>query len=202
MRSSKAEIDIEKFLIWGYQIQKIGVIMARGSGLLFAEARADGIIWGNVSGDGCYDVMRASYLGTNVDKTGSDSGKAHPDAETLHEVLVDMTKKGKDNSVTAGLVYQHALSGSRPDWMPGAQTRVVKILNRRGTPKMIYDNNRKAVACRVSFENPPEMIGFQRAVYRTWHTGLAILAATFQANPDSLVAHTVTGPIAPSMPWK
>ncbi len=194
-------IDIEILLRWAFRDQKIHIVMEGCAGLLPAETALDGLAGRNVSGDGCHAVRRNWELGVAVDEFQRGLGSAHPDAEAAYTLLREISIRHGGASPTADLIYRHALVGSRPDWMPGARTKVVKVLNGRGKQKMVYDRNRRAIACRISFENPPEMIDFCRKRYEVWHGGLSAMAAVFSEEPDRLIRHKVTGPEAFSQPW-
>ncbi len=194
-------IDIETLLRWAFRDQKIHAVMEGDGGLLPAEAALDGFTGGTVSRDGCHAALRRSELGTRVDEFAPGLGRAHADAEAVYVLLRELSPSDGRPSATAGLIYQNALIGARPDWMAGARTKVVKVLNRRQKPKMIYDRNRRAVACRISYENPRQMIEYCRRRYEIWHGGLRAMAAVFRDEPDRLRQYKVTGPDAPARPW-
>lgn len=183
----KEVIDIEKLLHWTYQRQKAHILSAKGVGLHKIEAEAGGYEVRNISGDGCAAVEWFSQLGTQVDAKGRDRGDIHPDAEAVHEAVCLF------KPVDRIQVINYALSGRRPDPMNGAKPELSPVLNGKGKPAMIWDDNRNAIGCKLMVVRWQEQIDDARKKYDSWIASLEALVAYFEKYPDALESFMPVG---------
>lgn len=183
---SRKLIDVEDLLIWTYQKQVADKVTAKIVHGIFPQ--------GYVSNS----VRLGNYarLGVRVDnpvQLFTASAEIHPDAEAVHEQVVQFP------ALEVGLMITHAKAGDRPDWMPGAVPRCVPIQRSNGRPKMEYDaKGKRPVFCPVVYDPDPSVIAFQRSVYTAWHAALQALSNWL----DGLSSYQVEGPAAPAVPWK
>lgn len=187
-KARQREMDIEQVLIWAHQVERVHKARVRAG-----------------VGGGCDSVVRveARAMGGGTGSGASWMAQGcHPDAEAVHNAL------GRLSLVQRQLVEEHAIAGSRPDWLPGARVVLRPVVNGKGKPAMICDDHKHAVACQVV---PAVLIGsverwrgrgvegivqFHRDLYRAWWTALADLAETLE-----LDAIEVAGFAAPAEPW-
>lgn len=79
------------------------------------------------------------------------------------------------------LVIRHALSMSRPDWLPD-----LPVIE-QPHPNVTIDNG--------------ERLDYARQVYADWWDGLEAVAGRLRSEPEALQLWAVTGPAAPFKPW-
>jgi len=179
----KEVIEIEKLLHWTYQRQKAHILATKGVGLHKIEARAGGYDVRDISGDGCAAVEWFGHLGVQVDAKGRDRGDIHPDAEAVHEA-VSLFK-----AVDRAQVIEYALSGCRPDPMDGIKPEIAPMLNGKGKPAMIWDDNRNAIGCKLVVVRWQEQIDQARRQHDSWISCLEALVEYFEKYPDALESY-------------
>ncbi|EME71401.1 hypothetical protein H261_03293 [Paramagnetospirillum caucaseum] len=176
-------IDIEDLLVWAYKHQAVD------------EAR------GHVAGPGVA-LMRWDVA---VDPCAAVDD-VHPDAWTVHAHVRMLSR------VQAGLVIASAKTATRPDWMPGAKVVMAQVLNGRGGPAKLYDDNRNVVGHRVrvalELADGAVLVGLgaaeleqARAMYSAWRAALVSLADAL-SKPALMEGYDVVFPCALSEPWK
>ncbi|MFN3077187.1 MAG: hypothetical protein ABT940_09965 [Alphaproteobacteria bacterium] len=183
----KQVLDIEALLHWTYQKQKAHKM---GVGLNVGERVASGLEWQRASACGCVAMERQAALGVSIGGSGFRVSVVHPDAEAVHAVVSRLPASERS------LVIEHALAGTRPDWMPGAKPILRPMRNGRGGVMMIYDRSKNAVGCRVEFVLGPETIAYHRAQYAAWWSALRGLVMSVR-----LASRYPTGPEAQREPW-
>ncbi len=117
----KTAIDVEELVRWTYQVQRADMIVGAGVELYESEALVDGVggVFGG-GGDSCTRIRSAGILGCKVDGGGFNRGDLHPDAEAVHDAVMEMVL----NARSAGLlVLQFGVAGLHPDWREGAHPR-------------------------------------------------------------------------------
>ncbi|GAB4368106.1 MAG: hypothetical protein Kow00114_27140 [Kiloniellaceae bacterium] len=187
MRSVKEEIDIERLLVWTYHNKAAHKVTAR----ITTRLAPAGFV------SNAHGVLRMAALGCRIDNLAgagfAGAGDLDPDAEAVHEAVLALP-------VSEGaLVLQHALSGTRPDWLPGAAARMRPVLRGNGRPEMVYwdpPKCRKPAYCRVTADPSQSSIDFARGLYRCWWGALFRLAGTLR-----LRQFMVTGPAVLQEPW-
>lgn len=191
-------VNIERFLIWAYQDQRVDKLFGQGVGMFPAERLADGYAVFSVSGDGCALIERRKMLGCVIDGgAGLASGKCHPDAEAAHEAVMALPSR-----IARAVVIECAKTGQHPDWMPGAKPYMEPVLvphgRRKGQPVRIYDDNRNWIACQITIGLAQETIDTARAYYDTWWGALSDLVKLLDGR---LVGHALIAPKSPYQPW-
>ncbi|WP_299393251.1 hypothetical protein [Pelagibius sp.] len=183
----REEIDIERLLIWTYQTKAADKVASRLSGI------GPGPVTTNAQG-----LMHMAALGCRIDRSGPGVPTAgaqdlDPDAEAVHEAVLALPQSD------GALVWRHAKTATRPDFMPGASTRMCPVLRGNGKPKMVYRDRActKPSYCLIEADPPQARIDFVRRTYKQWWDAMAALVETLVMR-----AFTVTGPSAPRAPWK
>lgn len=197
LRGERREIDIEALLHWTYAVQRAGVIVSRGAGLMAAEALADGRRanpWGG-GGDSFEIINRARELGAKIDGGGWAHGDIHPDAEAAVAAVDAM------DGDTRHLLRVHSAAGTRPAWLPDGSTRMVAVrYPGSGKPVVAFDpETGRELWCEVVVHNGPDVVEAGRRHYCRWWCGLFSVAEILgKVEPQR---HVVTGPAAPAFPW-
>lgn len=180
-------VDIERLLIWTYQVKAADSVVSRQMAWLGPDRPVT-----NAQG-----LMRMAALGCRVDNAGlcvPRENDLDPDAEAVHDAVMALGNEA------GALVLYHAKTGSRPDWMPGAVSRMRPVMRGNGKPSMVYWDHpkcRKPAYCRVTADPPQGRIDAARHVYAMWWDALRGLAETL----EQLRAYVVAGPAAAFMPW-
>lgn len=95
----------------------------------------------------------------------------------------------------AALVLRHGRQRSRPDWMEGIEPRRVE---RRIYPKRRGKRTHRPVVIWIWEPEPPTVVAAARAAYRSWHDGLATVAARLDGQLDRW---SPRGPVVLREPW-
>ena len=192
-------ITVDDLVIWTYQRQRADLIVERGVGLLPHEKDADGIFYKNISGDGTYQVLRNSELGTKIDCFGFPSAEIHPDAELVHEVI----KAKSFTHLERGLLLDFGKSGLIPDWLPGAKPEIRPAYRKNGKPKMIYRDRDKTkpIACEIEIVMSQDHIDFKRRIYSQWWDSLDKLRGVLWERDTLVTSFNVQGPNVARTPW-
>lgn len=208
----RTAIDVEDLVGWTYQVQCADLVVGLGIGLFEGEAYVDGVgaagLRFGTHGDSCTRVRRAEILGCKVDGGGFNPGALHPDAEAVHDAVMELivTDRGAGR-----LVLEFGISGCQPNWREGCRPRWEPCETRQkpnGEVVPVYAYNPKYRSgnhqwvCWMRLVDGPESIDFARRVYDNWRGGLVTLADALTANRNRLCAHTVTGPAVADQPWK
>ena len=185
-RAVKKQVDVEEMMRWTYQDQYAHTITVEDDFWVISKASG----FGGRSRGKWQDL---ADLGILVQGGGS-SFDVNPDAEALHDAVMRLDVIGR------GLVITHGVAGTRPDWMPNDDPRLVMRPRANGKPKMEYwDAARTRPAyCLLCYDPDPEHVKFMRKVYVTWWDALACLIDENQY----LDAHELTGPAILREPWK
>lgn len=186
MTTLREKTDIERLLIWVYQVKAADKVTARRSANLVPAGYVT-----NAQG-----VLRMAALGCRIDNftTVASASDLDPDAETVHEAVMALPIN------EGALVLQHALTGTRPDWMPGAVARMRPLLRGNGKPELVYwdpPKCRRPAYCRVTADPSQTSIDFARGLYSRWWGTLDGLRHSLR-----LRQFIVTGPAAPRAPWR
>lgn len=207
LRTLQTVITAEALVAWAWQRECVGAVLGRGIGMMEGERAAAGIRWAGASADGVAAVERVGSLGCFVDGGGPViAPPVHPDAERVWEVV-----QGLGSRIARSLVVEHARTGGRPEWYPGARVEW-RAEKRGGRDRLVWDGRRCVgtfVECVVSVERGdgsrvvradvlPETIGYRRGLYGVWWDALAEVEGAVRGR---LVAHRVEGVGAPREPW-
>jgi hypothetical protein len=176
----KTAIDVEKLLIWAYQMQRVDEVVSHAAALSTQRRSVKAQSWeGGGGGGGSTDV--------------------HPDALTAHNAVIACTH-GQPQA--RGLVIVNARTGSRPDWMPGAKPRLGPVLNGKGQPETILDPvQRRPIACIVRHYLALESIELARVSYLLWAETLCAIAV-YLDDTDGLIEHRLKVVDLPAKPWE
>jgi hypothetical protein len=185
MPKVKRDIDIERLLIWAYQVERVDVVRK-----------------GRVGPGGYVDsCLRVETMFAG----GMSSGKAdcHPDADIVHDHVLRLGEPA------SGLVIEHAKAGSRPDACEGVRFEDRRALNSKGREVVLYDGNRHPVGYkmervavhsdgRVECGAVDELISCRRMVYSVWYDALLALQASLAGCIDDW---NPKRPDAKQTPW-
>lgn len=199
-KKHRHDIHVEDLVMWTYQRQKADLIVERGVGLYPHEKDADGIFYKNISGDGTYQVLRNSELGTRIDCIGFPSAEIHPDAELVHETI----KAKAFTHLERGLLIDFGKTGLVPDWLPGAKPEIRPMLRKNGQIKMIYGgkNNHKAIGCEIEIVMSQDHIDFKRRIYGQWWRALEKLCKELWEKDTLVTSYNVQAPAVAFEPWQ
>lgn len=166
-----ADRDIERRLVWAYQVQ-------------CAHRCEQGIerelsLLGRVVG---------GYDGMPVDGTGAGAFDLAPEAEAIHAAVSRLAWP------TISVVVRCARTASRPDWGEGLVPHVVPVMDRTAARERPLIRRFDGDACLVDYEDFPDQLHQMRANYTAWWSALRTLAV-------GLRAWSIIGPIAPPSPW-
>ncbi len=197
-------------LVWTYQRQKADVMS--GKGLWTPEARTEsGEEPKRWSGCGCAQLEAVAALGARVQPGGWQRPALHPDAELVHDSLVELSRA---DWLGAMLLRRHARQGGAPDWSEGRQEfeperdardrivqdrydEVVTVIDQRGRERAI-----PVLYCPLRKYPDDSWIEMTRGEYRNWHRALGLLAERLaEAGPRRLVRWRVAGLGAEAEPW-
>lgn len=195
-------VSAVELLTWVYAVQCADRVAE--AGLHELERRAMGLPVYGRSADGCAAIMHRAALGADIGGGGMGRGELHPDAERVHGFVVGLAPPVRN------LLLRHGRRGDSPDWGAGlvsvwqpewkAGPRYAGGEPAAGAYRMIYDRNRKPIACAVECENDPIWLEAIRAEYTRWHAGLEAVAAAFGVR-GALISRTVARLGAPASPW-
>lgn len=134
MKKGMRFVTVWDLLIWAYRDQKVGRLNREETGLGYGASPTAGVI-------------RHVQLGTFIDggRLRGASMHAHPDAEAVHGVLLDVL-----TGVQQRLVIRCAEQGQGPDLdVKYIKVKCVPVLRRNGKPVIIYDDSRNNIACEM-----------------------------------------------------
>jgi len=201
-------------LVWTYQRQKADLMS--GKGLWTPEQRADASPidqptrrW---SGCGCAQLAAVAALGARIEKGGWQRPALHPDAELVHDLVIEMSRT---DWAGAMLLMRYGRQGGMPEWSEGRQEfeperderdrivqdrydEVVLALDVRGRERAV-----PVRYCPVRLYPSDAWIEMTRGEYRTWHRALARLAKALASRPEGagLGRWRIVGLGAAAEPW-
>jgi len=196
-------------LIWTYQRQKADVMS--GKGLWMSEAKASdpelepAQAW---SGCGCAQLAAVAALGARIAGGGWQRPIVHPDADLIHDRVVEMSKTDWSGAM---LLRRYGRQGGVPEWSEGRQefepeydARDRIIQDRYDEVALVADaaGRPRAVPvryCPVRLYPSDSWVDMTRAEYRLWHRALRNLGAALSER--KLTRWTVTGLGAAAEPW-
>lgn len=194
----KKPVDVQTYLHWAIQIQKVFSIIGGGFGLEKSEAQAEGIeVNPYGSSDSVERFRLLKILGTFVDGGGASRGDVHPDAVEARTALQTLAG-AKPNDMM--LVWDYAKAGIAPDWIEGAP-RFVPVINGYNRPKLIYDTRRHVIGCEVRIVNGSKAKEIARVVYGRWWSAINDIVKYFNDRPLVLMEYRITGPSIARLPW-
>ena len=197
-------------LIWVYQRQKADVMTGRSlwSPELAAEAAKLGRPIRQVSRCGCARIGEIGLLGTQIDGGGWQRPALHPDAELVHDRLVELSRK---DWIGALLLQRYGRQGGVPEWDGGRQEfepvrdqRDRIIQNRCAEVVMFRDGRGRLIEasvpyCPVQPYPSDEWLALLRGEYAHWFTALQSLAADLSGRV--LTRWQMIGLGAEATPW-
>jgi hypothetical protein len=199
-------------LVWTYARQKADVMS--GKGLWTSERKANAVPepaqqW---SGCGCAQLAAVAALGARIERGGWQRPALHPDAELVHDLVVEQSK---DDWAGAMLLQRYGRQGDTPDWSDGRQEfeplrdgrdRIVQ--DRYDEVAMVIDGRGRERAvpvlyCPIRLYPDDAWISMTRGEYRLWHGALGRLVRALAHPPAGrgLIRWTVTGLGAAAEPW-
>lgn len=195
-------VSAVELLHWVYAVQCADRVA--DAGLHELERRAMGLPVRGRSADGCVAIANRAVLGVDIRGGGLGRGELHIDAERVHAFVVSLVGPVRN------LLLRHGRRGDSPDWGAGlvsiwqpewkAGPRYAGGMPAEGAYRMLYDANRKAIACKVECEHDPVWLDAIRAEYANWHRGLEAVAEAF-GEPGALISRKVVKLGAPAAPW-
>jgi len=185
-RTPRASAGLAELLIWVYRDQRADIMTGRGLHVPDpASDEAKLSLEMRTSACGCAALEAISLLGSRIKTTGwLQRPSLHPDAERLHDALVDMSL---EDWLGAALLFRFAVAGELPDYGDGAQELGPMFDARDRIIQDRYVETVELVDCvgRVSLvplrycpiEAYPsnDWIELSRAEYRQWHKALSRL---------------------------
>ncbi len=165
---TRIEMPINELLNWVYQKQRADLIYELGAGLYEVEKVADGINTFSRSSDGCFVIARDGELGCRIDACGMlPSGQLHPDAEKIHDVIMSLPKQH------IYILINYAKMGSSPDILKGVVSKFKPLIHEKGRhkgkPVMECNDNKEAIATKVTIDYPPHYVDSCREFYKIWY---------------------------------
>lgn len=216
--AARETITLVALLVWTYQRQKADAMS--GKGLWGPEQQADDAgsklaelaprrQW---SGCGCAQLAAVAALGARIENGGWQRPALHPDAELVHDLVVEMSR---DDWAGAMLLRRYGAQGGAPDWSEGRQefeperdARDRVIQDRYDEVALVIDSRGRERAvpvlyCPVRLYPDDSWVAMTRGEYRIWHTALARLARALADPPEGrgLTRFQVTDLGAAAEPW-
>ena len=150
--------------------------------------------------DGCYRMEAISRLGCKVDGGGWQRPAVHPDAEALHDCVVELSRT---DWIGARLVQRYGRLGVMPDWHPAPQ-RLVPSRDARGRPRVteiervrVKGRSCAVLASILRLDPEDSFVDSLRQEYTLWQCALASIQ---RASPP-LTRWRIAGLGAISNPW-
>jgi hypothetical protein len=196
-------------LVWTYQRQKADLMS--GKGLWTSEAKAldaEAEAPQHWSGCGCAQLAAVAALGARIEAGGWQRPTLHPDADLVHDLVVEISKT---DWAGAMLLRRYARHGAMPEWSEGrqefeperdAKDRIVQdrydevalIPGAQGQPRAV-----PVRYCPVRLYPSDAWVEMTRGEYRLWHRALQRLGEALAAR--RLTRWTIASLGAAAEPW-
>lgn len=191
-----AGVPVERLLRWAVRDQRADLVEGAAAGRVGPAGWA-----GSMTGK----LEARLRLGADVDGAGSAAMAApscDPDAATVYRVACGVAN--------TRLVLEHARLGTRPDWWPNPDPRLVPAYRQDGRVMTFSfrEVGRKAgkgrpksapAVCLLRQQDPPEMCARLRERWVAWWTGLA--AVKNRLREVGLARYAVADTLPPVAPW-
>ncbi|HEY1722544.1 MAG TPA: hypothetical protein VGG27_14975 [Magnetospirillaceae bacterium] len=199
-------------LVWTYARQKADIVSGKGLWTPKRIAKAEPEPVQQWSGCGCAQLAEVAALGARIEKGGWQRPAVHPDAELVHDLLVEQSKT---DWAGAMLLLRYGRQGGTPEWSDGRQEfepvyddRDRVIQDRYDEVALVIDGRGRERAvpvlyCPVRPYPDDAWVQMTRGEYRLWHGSLRRLADSL-ANPPldkRLIRWALTGLGAAAEPW-
>ena len=213
----RESITLVALLVWTYQRQKAEAMS--GKGLWGPEQQIEGQGSDGLreaprqwSGCGCAQLAAVAALGARIELGGWQRPALHPDAELVHDLVVEMSKTDWAGAL---LLRRYGFQGGAPEWSEGRQefeperdARDRVIQDRYDEVALVIDTRGRERAvpvlyCPVRKYPDNSWIDMTRGEYRVWHSALARLARALGVPPDGrgLVRFRIADLGAAAEPW-
>lgn len=201
---SREPITLAALLVWTYARQKADVMSGKG---LWTSKRASRVEPEPVqqwSGCGCAQLAAVAALGARIEKGGWQRPAVHPDAELVHDLVVEQSKT---DWAGAMLLRRYGQQGGAPEWPDARQEfepvyddRDRIIQDRYDEVALVTDGKGRERAvpvlfCPVRLYPDDAWVAMTRGEYRLWHGSLTRLARALENPPAGrgLVRWALTG---------
>ncbi|MDH2325993.1 hypothetical protein QCN27_03840 [Cereibacter sp. SYSU M97828] len=201
---AKKPVSIQRLLEWAFRRERVQLELPK------AEEAMIGAGYGIGSS---LRLIRRAELGCRID--GGGSSPCHEDAETVAAILSHLSDVYGGHRFAAQMA-EWARMGITPDWMPGAQPKVVPAIiepsakGGRPTRSVVagidaYDVDGRLVeyevrVCPITWSPSPSQIAAARREYMRWRLALREVRLNLVTS-GMLRAHELTDAMPPQEPW-
>ena len=209
-KAAKTVVSVQRILEWAFKTERVSLELPEHEEVLLGRGYGRGT-WGGMA--------EQEQLGCRVD--GGGKSDPHEDAEVVAAIVSNLTDQvgGKFMAVR---VSELARAGATPDWMPGAEPRIVpkhvrfngmsetevcghetlsfKKVDRKGRVRTRY--RREEVRWCPVVESPSRyQIDRARGFYAEWWLALSEIRRCLIGS-GQLRRHELSAAMPPSAPWE